>query len=185
MTQHARLLAPTVALAVIAATAGCADDHDHDHASHVDPDHRPADFPDAVDRLIAGHVETREALSAGRIDEAHDVLLPVQRDLARWLPEVAADSDMPESPWDRVDALSARLLASYEAAIADLDADQNVGGDRIASAEPELDDLRRLRDEANPAWFARPRAKAERVDDETDSAAIVEGSVDDAGGAAD
>jgi hypothetical protein len=163
MSQVARRLAPTLALALLAASAGCGDDHehDHDHAAHVDPAHRPENFPDAVDRLIAGHEASRVALSAGRVDEAHDELLPIQRDLVKWLPEVAADSDMPEGAWNRVDALSARLLAAYEPVLADLDAGRPVAGDRLAPAEPALEDLRTLRDEADPSWFPEPRRNAE------------------------
>ncbi|RUL81318.1 hypothetical protein [Tautonia sociabilis] len=166
MTTSSRALAPVVSLALLLGQLGCQDDHDHKHghAEHVDPPHRPSDFPDAVARLIAGHAATREALSAGRTDETLDTLLHVQRDLAKWLPEVAADSDMPERPWNRVNALAARLLAAYESAIADFDAGVPLDGDRLSEVEPLLADLDRLEAEADPAWF--PGRASYREDEE-------------------
>lgn len=166
MTTSAKALAPFVSLALLLGPTGCRDEHEHEHehghAEHVDPPHWPSDFPDAVARLTAGHAETREALLAGRVDETLDGLLHVQRDLAKWLPEVAADSDMPEGPWNRVNALAARLLAAHESAIADFDAGRPLGGDQLAEVEPMLEDLERLSAEADPAWF--PRKSPDRAD---------------------
>jgi hypothetical protein len=163
-----------VPLALLLGPIGCGDDHDHDHdhehehdhAEHVDPGHWPTDLPDAVARLIEGHEQTRQALSAGVSGEALDALLHVQRDLAKWLPEVAADSDMPEGPWDRVDALASRLLPVYESAIADFDAGLPLGGGHLAGAEPALEDLGLLISEADPAWFPRKPAFDPAVEEE-------------------
>ncbi len=153
-------------LALLAALVGCSDenhdhDHDHDHAAHVDPPHWPADFPDAIARLLAGYQDTQTALS--RQDSVHQLhdLLPVQRDLAKWLPEVAADSDMPEQPWNQVQTAAASILDVYEAALADLKAGRPFAADKIASAQPALETLRRLNQAADPSWFSRlPRATA-------------------------
>ena len=43
--------------------------------------------------------------------------LQVALDIANWLPEIAADSDMPEAPWNKVSAGRRCLVADYQAAI--------------------------------------------------------------------
>ncbi|WP_169973045.1 hypothetical protein [Tautonia rosea] len=157
--------APLVALALLLGVPGCGDryndhDHDHDHehdheghAAHIDPPHWPSDFPDAVDRLVVGQEAARVDLAAGRDKEVRSERVPVLRDLAKWLPEVAGDSDMPEEPWNRVNALSSRLLTIYESLLNDLQAGRSVGVDRLDEAEAVLVELRRERDGAEPNWF--------------------------------
>lgn len=152
-------------LALLLATVGCRQgqhhdhDHDHEHAEHVDPAHRPRDFPTAVSHLIAGH----EALGPSQPAETLESALAIQIDLAKWLPEIAADSEMPEGPWDRVDALASRLLALYQAADEHLDARQAITAAELAPASPLLDELRTIRDTADPAWFATPARVVEGV----------------------
>lgn len=155
-----RRLAPLAALALLLGVPGCGDDHDHDHdhdhdghAAHVDPPHWPSDFPDAVDRMVIAQEAARGDLSAGRLKAVRSDHVPVLRDLAKWLPEVAGDSDMPEEPWERVNALSSRLLTIYESLLRDLQVGRAVGVDRLAEAEATLAELRRERDQANPDWF--------------------------------
>ena len=87
------------------------DKHDHDHFhehDHVTADHRPEDFADAVESLASLNQEIATELESGDIDHAdhaiHEIL-----DIARWLPEIAADSDMPEGQWNEVDAHSTTL----------------------------------------------------------------------------
>jgi len=75
-------------------------------AEHHTPKHMPTDYPAAVNRLLALHVEIANDRSraAGEIDvfaETHDIV--------RWLPMLAADSDLKEEPWNRVHAASQRL----------------------------------------------------------------------------
>ncbi len=152
-----RALALAVSLALAVGLAGCradhdADHHDHDHAGHVDPDHWPRDFPSAVALLLAGHAACWEAQAASR-GEQLDRLLHIQRDLAKWLPEVAADSDMPEEPWNRVDAVAERLLKIYESAIGELDSGRPTGDDQLTRAKPLLTELKRLDEQADPSWF--------------------------------
>ncbi len=177
ISQH-RWPAPLVALALLGVAPGCRqaeeasasrpsahDDHDHDHdhehgqdhdhphAEHVDPPHWPSDFPDAVERLVSGHAATRAALAAGQTGTAWKTLLPIQRDLARWLPDLAADSDMPEPAWDRAHAAAGPLLAGYEAVLAERKLDPASALDRLTALEPALGELRRVRDTAAPDWF--------------------------------
>jgi hypothetical protein len=161
------LLTRSLCIALLLGLAGCRaehhDDHEHEHehehehghAEHTDPPHWPDDFPDAVARLLDGQARLRELLSAGQLDATLDGLLHVQRDLAKWLPEVAADSDMPEPPWNRVNALAAHLLASYEGVIVDFDAGRPLDGGRLAEADSTLKELELLDAEADTSWFPR------------------------------
>lgn len=83
---------------------------------HHVPAHRPADFPAAVARLQELHREL-PAPDDHAADHAADrpgdgiEAFVEWSDLVRWLPELAADSDLPEAPWNRVDAAAAKLAA--------------------------------------------------------------------------
>ena len=153
-------LASITALTFLLTAPGCGvdheedHDHDHDHAAHIDPPHWPKDFPDAVDRLLSAQKEAGDMLTAGRSSEVRSNTMPVLYDLAKWLPEVAGDSDMPEEPWNRVNALSDRLRKIYESVLQDFQSGQSVGSNRLAEAEPLLAELRRERDQADMSWFA-------------------------------
>lgn len=69
-------------------------------AEHHTPAHKPATFPAAVDRLLVLHEEVVDGDTSGaELDP-----LSESTDLVRWLPELAADSDLAEEPWNRVAA---------------------------------------------------------------------------------
>ncbi|MBM4002059.1 MAG: hypothetical protein FJ295_02060 [Planctomycetes bacterium] len=94
-------------LASLLLAAGCHGTRVEESEHHT-PAHKPADFPAAVDRLLALHVEIlngrpRANDSLDVFTEAHDVV--------RWLPELAADSDLGEEPWNIVYATAQRLEA--------------------------------------------------------------------------
>jgi hypothetical protein len=79
-----------------------------EEAEHHTIAHKPANFPAAVDRLLALHVEIsnngpRAAKQLDVFSEAFDI--------ARWLPELAADSDLEEGPWNRVQDVAGQLEA--------------------------------------------------------------------------
>src|SRR3954468_1840621 len=103
--------------ACLLASAGCrqgrspgdspANDHDEEHVGHVIPAHKPKSFPDAVRALR----ELNDRIGRGAVDAK---TLSVALDVANWLPEIAADSDMPEGPWDEVDACSKVLVAGFQ-----------------------------------------------------------------------
>jgi hypothetical protein len=88
-------------------TTGCHGSHGEE-AEHHTPAHKPADFAAAVDRLLALHVE----ISNGRprAPEQMDVFAEAH-DIVRWLPELAADSDLSEAPWNNVYETARRLEA--------------------------------------------------------------------------
>ena len=90
------------------------DDHDHFHEhDHVVSDHRPADFADAVRSMSRLNREIAEEMASGHAKHADEALHDMT-DIVRWLPEIAADSDMPEDQWNEVDRQSAALTDLLE-----------------------------------------------------------------------
>ena len=77
-----------------------------EEAEHHTPAHKPADFPAAVDRLLALHSEISSGVH--RESAQIDVFTEFQ-DLVRWLPELAADSDLGEESWNAVYDTTQRL----------------------------------------------------------------------------
>lgn len=101
MAPNHKLIVLTLgACAGIATLLGCTETVT-DRMEHEEPSHRPANYSAAIARLTELHAEIqgevhRDAGELDAISEAHDI--------ARWLPEIAADSDLPESPWVRIEA---------------------------------------------------------------------------------
>ncbi|MEX0820438.1 MAG: hypothetical protein WD070_12630, partial [Pirellulaceae bacterium] len=91
----------------VLAIAGC-HGNDVEEAEHHLPEHKPADFPSAVDRLLALHVEISNCVA--RAADQLDVFSETY-DIVRWLPDLAADSDLEEQPWNRVQVTTRRLEA--------------------------------------------------------------------------
>jgi hypothetical protein len=75
--------------------------------------------------------------------------LQIALDIANWLPEIAADSDMPETPWNEVNARSARLTADYQALMA------NTANARteVEQANAEIGQLEKLLLACDTNWF--------------------------------
>jgi hypothetical protein len=161
------------ALAVIVsllALGGCVNDHsspeesDHheEHAGHVIPAHKPKTFPDAVRRLRVLNDSIGVMVAEGRARSlVEDKTLAVALDIATWLPEIAADSDMPESPWNEVNARSVSLVADYEKVLAGL-----ATGDRPANAPAAVRDanqqitsLETILAGADTRWFNEKEGK--------------------------
>ncbi len=85
------------------------EEHDHDL-----PAHYPESFPAAVDDLARRHDELTSSLVAqvGKIESERFREL---RDIAGWLPRLAADSDLTETEWLPVNSAATRIQAAYEA----------------------------------------------------------------------
>jgi hypothetical protein len=155
-----RAAALAIATACLLAQLGCESesDHedDHDHVGHVIPAHKPKDFPEAVHALRALSEQIRGKVAEGKAETlVSDQTLPHALDIAAWLPEIAADSDMPKKPWDKVSLDSGRLVPVYEAILAGAKS-----GDVPASARASLDDagrtiveLEQIVADADPRWF--------------------------------
>lgn len=70
---------------------------------HEIPAHRPHDFRDALEAIA----ELDGALRAGESVEAYDKLY----DIIRWLPEIAAETELAEPEWNTIDQASQKLLS--------------------------------------------------------------------------
>ncbi|GIW98536.1 MAG: hypothetical protein KatS3mg111_1869 [Pirellulaceae bacterium] len=92
-------------MVAVAAFAGCHGSR-VEEAEHHAPAHKPADFPAAVDRLLTLHAEITNGDL--RTNDPLDVFTETS-DIVRWLPDLAADSDLGEEPWNSVYATSQRL----------------------------------------------------------------------------
>ena len=113
-------LLPMLVVLALAAGGGCHRDA-HEEPEHHVPAHRPADYPTAVARLeelhrkfLAGEPAAtamepngtaREAVAIDPFDEFHDV--------ARWLPELAGDSDLAEAEWVRVERQARTFVDAF------------------------------------------------------------------------
>lgn len=87
-------------------------EHDeHDHA-HLDPEHRPPHFVAAVKRLE----ELADSLDAEVIPSAAYSVTWVKEaeDLWRWLPELAAATDLSEPDWTRIQEASNAIYTQWK-----------------------------------------------------------------------
>lgn len=84
------------------------DDHDHSEheADHHFPDHHPRQFHAAVRRLEAIDRESKGETKRPKFKVSPATELA---DLGRWLPMLAADTDMPETEWNQVVIISRSL----------------------------------------------------------------------------
>jgi hypothetical protein len=135
--------------------AGCgsADRHgeaDHDHVGHVVPEHKPKSFPEAVRRLREYSERCTGGIRDPQATNVPDEKAMIQAlDIAHWLPEIAADSDMPEEAWNRVDACSAALVSAFEEMLLA----KSSGAQQAANrASAEIGKLERLLRAADTAW---------------------------------
>jgi len=75
---------------------------DDDRLEHVIPAHKPADYVEATNQLAGrGHLYFSGQLDAAGLTELRDILA--------WLPELAAETDLSRSQWDRVQEISREL----------------------------------------------------------------------------
>lgn len=85
------------------------EEHDHDTPAHF-----PESFPAAVDDLARRHDELTSALVA-QVGKIEPESFRELRDIAGWLPRLAADSDLSETEWLPVNSAATRIQAAYEA----------------------------------------------------------------------
>ena len=162
------------AIALPLALGGCIDPHSstrdgdlhEEHAGHVIPAHKPRTFPEAVRRLRALNAAIGRIVARGGARSfGEDRSLPHALDIANWLPEIAADSDMPEGPWEQVNARAARIVVDYEQGLAGTPA----GGRPVDAAAAVRDADRRIAEleaiatRADPRWFDRNDAEGTPV----------------------
>jgi hypothetical protein len=133
-------------------------------AGHVIPAHKPKDFPSAVRRLRDLNARVTSKLDEGKARSlVAEKTLPMALDIANWLPEIAADSDMPESPWDQVNDRSTALVAGYQKIMAGAAIDDHPADAPALAIEAgsTIKALETLLDSADARWFdpAKPGVK--------------------------
>jgi hypothetical protein len=140
---------------------GCRGDHspgdakggDEDHVGHVIPAHKPKTFPEAVRSLKKLNDQIVREVAAGQPGaSADDKTVRLALDVANWLPEIAARSDMPENPWNEVNARSAALVGHYKTVLSGVAAGNTVHA--LRDADKEIADLASLLDASDNRWFA-------------------------------
>jgi hypothetical protein len=133
------------------------DGEEDEHRGHVIPAHKPRTFPDAVRRLRELNARLGSSISGGNESrEGASQPLEFALDIAIWLPEIAADSDMPEEPWNKINAMAAIIARDYQG-LWDGGGKGGRAGDPAAllnEAGRTLSELETVLDGANPKWFA-------------------------------
>ena len=130
-----------------------------DHAGHVIPAHKPKTFPDAVRRLRELNDGLVRDLGGEQAPSSSDQkTLQIALDIANWLPEIAADSDMPEGPWNKVNTQSAAIVADYQAMLA---AKGSNDARELVSSGKAISELERVLAAADPRWFGEIEKKPE------------------------
>jgi hypothetical protein len=152
------------AIACLLTLSGCRGDHSSgvdgdqhaEHAGHIVPAHKPKTFGDAVRRLRALNETISLGVGRGEAEAlVADKTLSMALDIAAWLPEIAADSDMPEAPWDEVNSRSVMLVADYQTVLA-VAGSPDHAADALAAvrdADQRISDLEKLLASADPRWF--------------------------------
>jgi hypothetical protein len=138
-------------------------DHDEGHVGHVIPAHKPKTFPEAVRRLRELNDRiARVSSRAGTAASPGDGTLNIALDIANWLPEIAAESDMPEKPWYEVNGRSATIVADYRTILSGASTED--GGQSVRDANEAISGLERILDAADPRWFADPERRRKETD---------------------
>ena len=170
-TRFASGLAIGAAGLLLLAVAGCRGEHapgqdgghDEDHAGHVIPAHKPKSFPDAVRRLRELNDQIAWVAARGGTAAAPgDGTLNIALDIANWLPEIAAESDIPEKPWDEVNGRSVAIVADYRTILSGAAADD--GGKPVRDAGEAISGLEKILAAADPRWFAAPERRRKEPD---------------------
>jgi hypothetical protein len=148
-----------VASAFLIVIAGCHTEsppgeskgHEEEHAGHEIPAHKPRTFPDAVHRMRELNDRFLRVGAGSQNGSTTDSKsLGIALDIANWLPEIAADSDMPEAKWNEVNDRSARLVADYQELTSGSAADPKR---ELEQAKSEIGNLEKLLLACEPRWF--------------------------------
>ncbi|MEM8865556.1 MAG: hypothetical protein AAGF31_08420 [Planctomycetota bacterium] len=144
MTTHFRIF-PLALLVVTLAIAGCepadsttdVDGHEHGHEHDHHHGSRPDSLHAAVHQLTEILDEIRAAIVEGDAEDAHEPLHEAEELLAV-LPDVAAETDLPEVEWTAVKMATERLKESV--AVID-EAFHAEGGDEKSAYEQVAESL--------------------------------------------
>jgi hypothetical protein len=146
-------------------------EEEEEHAGHVIPAHKPKSFPEAVHRLTALSERIVRQVAAGQTRALVDnTTLPIALDIVLWLPEIAADSDLPEPIWDEVAKRSADLVTRYQAVLRDTERGgaHSAAGVAAKDAARTIADLEAVLAKSDPRWFDdKAEKKVTRLEIET------------------
>ena len=111
---------------------GCGHSSDAMEPDHTPPKHKPATFSEALDEIGRRHEQVAQSVrdSKTTFDEQS---ISEFLDIIGWLPELAADSSMKKSEWDRANATAKELLSLYQSAMQEL---------KVDSSELRIDNIR-------------------------------------------
>jgi len=127
---------------IATAGVGCGTTAHDDHLEHHVPEHKPHDLADAVDEMEKRWqaLESKWATNPGQSSEALSELI----DIIRWLPELAGDSDLPESEWNEVNAIS----KNWQAKLTTLKSNSNANSEQSFpswdAVNPQMAELRQI-----------------------------------------
>jgi len=105
-----------------------------EHLEHVTPEHKPASYTDAIIQIRQRFREVLDgklegSLRSQRLSELGDIL--------RWLPEIAAESDLKKSQWEQVEQISRRLTALQSS----LSSTAKLSAEQLGEIEEQLQTL--------------------------------------------
>ncbi|MCA9109686.1 MAG: hypothetical protein KDA52_07050 [Planctomycetaceae bacterium] len=104
------------------ASCSTEDQGEDQHLEHVVPAHKPATFEEAVTQLRA----RREQLQLEATSDRDPQKLAELGDIIRWLPDIAADSELLRPDWEQVQRHSIRLEELHRQLISNVDSEQDV-----------------------------------------------------------
>ena len=111
-----------------------ADDH---HMAHFVPEHKPANFAEAVHELQHRTEHLRLHIGDERERVSHE--LEELTDIVGWVPELAADSDLNEADWILADSISREMLAACEASAGSFELEA-----LLTAMQPQIESLEPL-----------------------------------------
>lgn len=104
------------------ASCSTEDQSEDQHLEHVIPAHKPATFEEAVTQLR----ERRDQVELTATSERDPQELAELGDIIRWLPDIAADSELLRNDWEQVQRDSVRLEELYQQLVSNVDSEQDV-----------------------------------------------------------
>lgn len=120
MNREAKPLGVACLLTLLSVFLGCnpeteSSNHDDEHGHHHHHDHsgRPETLHEAITELVVIRDNIRTSMENDDPDSAHDPLHHVAVVLQA-MPELAADTDLPESEWNSINEQVDRLLDAFE-----------------------------------------------------------------------
>ncbi|MCA9074722.1 MAG: hypothetical protein KDA93_06800 [Planctomycetaceae bacterium] len=104
------------------ASCSTEDQSEDQHLEHVVPAHKPATFEEAVTQLR----ERRDQVQLKATSDRDPQELAELGDIIRWLPDIAADSELLRPDWEQVQRHSIRLEELHRQLISNVDSEQDV-----------------------------------------------------------